>query len=71
MKSVAEEILSERVVSSRETRGRAPFKINLRVAIALRGIGCGQSALTEWGSIISMPSFLAKTIFHSLQETGC
>ena len=71
MKSVAEEFLFERVVSSRETRGRAPFEINLRVAITFRGIGCGQSALTEWGPIISMPSFLAKITFHSLQETVC
>ena len=70
MNSIAEEFLSDRVVSNSET-GEAPFEINLRATIAFRGISCGHSALTEWGSVINMPRFLAKTTFTSLQERVC
>ena len=71
MTSIAEEVLSERVVSNNEAIGRSPFEINLRAAVAFRGIGCGHSALTEWGSIMNMPRLLAKTTFQSLQERVC
>ena len=65
MTSIAEE-LSKRGVSNIEATGRSPFEITLRVAVAFRGIGCGHSALTEWGSIMNMPKLLTKTTFQSL-----
>ena len=44
--------LCERVESASKN---AAFDINIRSVLAFRGIGCGFSAMREWGSIMDMP----------------
>ena len=37
------------------TSQNVPFDINMRAVLAFRGVGCGYSAMKEWGSIMDMP----------------
>ena len=49
----SEGYLCERLANS--TSKNAPFDINIRSVLAFRGVGCGYSAMKEWGSIMDMP----------------
>jgi len=70
MKSVAEEFLPERVVSSSETRGRATFEINLG-SYCLQGYRLWALCFDRMGHNHKYAQVFGQKTLHSLQETVC
>ena len=45
-----------------------PFDINMRAVLALRGVGCGYSAMKEWGSIMDMPFIPSQDTYTKMHK---
>ena len=61
-----ESYLCERVGESKLPN--VPFDINIRAVLAFRGIGCGYSAMKDWGGIMDMPFIPSQDTYAKAQN---